>query len=620
MAYVEIPVTSPGKSKLTIDSFLGVDLTNAPANVKEKRSPEAPNMMRDVPGKIKKRTGYAVEQQYNGRINGRHFLHGRDKDFELIHAGNNLYYNDTLIFSEMENERSVSFQMDEKLYLIDGRNYLCFLPDEEQVAAVWETAKVPKVIIGRAPTGGGTAYEAINLLSDYTTDSFLGKADVKEYQLTVSGLSSAAVTAQKMTSDGVWTDLKEGTDFSVDRTTGKVTFVTAPGVSPVTGMDNVLITAAKDRSAYRSRIEKCCIGILYGVSGAADRLFLSGNPDFPNYDWYSGQNDPTYFADTSYSVLGQDSSAIVAYSIISDKLCAHKDDAEDGRNLILRSGTLSDGKAAFPIYNTLQGEGTIGKHTVAYLNSEPLFLTALGVYAVTKSDISGDRYAQNRSFYLNKALLSGDLSDAFAFRWKDFYLLAVNGKVWLLDGLQRSYEKTAPYSTHQYEGYYWENVPARVFWEQGGTLWFGDSEGRVCSFFTDELDPLSYYDDGDPVKAFWDLPDLSGKLFYQNKTFRYLAVRLAAAPSTGVSVLAQVKGLWKDLKEELTKARYLSFERITFSKFTFNSDQTPKTIGMKIKVKKVDKARFRLQNFEAEPFGIYEVALEFVENGKYKGR
>ena len=41
---------------------------------------------------------------------------------------------------------------------------------------------------------------------------------------------------------------------------------------------------------------------------------------------------------------------------------------------------------------------------------------------------------------------------------------------------------------------------------------------------------------------------------------------------------------------------------------------------MKIKVKKVDKARFRLQNLLAEPFGIYEVALEFVENGKYKGR
>lgn len=622
MAYVEIAASSPGKSKLTIDSFLGVDLTNAPANVKEKRSPEAPNMMRDVPGKIKKRTGYEVISRYEGRVNGRHLLRLPEKELELIHAGNKLYCGESVLSEEMADKRSVSFQIEGKLYLLDGKQYLCFSEDEEGLSLkpVSENATVPTVIISRGPEGGGTAFEPINLLSDYSTDSFLGKANVKEYQLSISELLEVPVTAKKLDADGNWVELTETTDFTVDRNTGKVTFVEAPGESPVTGKDNVQITAAKDRSEYRSRIEKCSIGILFGVNGAADRLFLSGNPDYPNYDWYSGQNDPFYFADTSYSVLGQESSHIVAYSIIADKLCTHKDDAEDGRNLILRSGTLYEDKAAFPIYNTLQGEGTVGSFSVAYLNSEPMFLTSLGVYAVTKSDVSGDRYTQNRSFYLNKALLEEDLSDAFAFRWKDFYLLAGKERVWLLDGLQRSYEKNTPYSTYQYEGYYWENVPARVFWETDGVLWFGDGEGRVCRFFEDELDPLSYYDDGSPVGAFWDLPDISGKLFYQNKTFRYLSVRLAAAPATGVTLLAQAKGIWKELKAELSRARYFSFENITFSKFTFSNDQTPKTLGMKIKVKKVDKARFRLQNLLAEPFGIYEVALEFVENGKYKGR
>ena len=37
-------------------------------------------------------------------------------------------------------------------------------------------------------------------------------------------------------------------------------------------------------------------------------------------------------------------------------------------------------------------------------------------------------------------------------------------------------------------------------------------------------------------------------------------------------------------------------------------------------MKKVDKARFRLENNElGEPFGIYNVALEYTENGNYKG-
>ena len=51
---------------------------------------------------------------------------------------------------------------------------------------------------------------------------------------------------------------------------------------------------------------------------------------------------------------------------------------------------------------------------------------------------------------------------------------------------------------------------------------------------------------------------------------------------------------------------------------SFSGDTTPKTIGLKIKVKKVDKVRFRLENSRAEPFGIFEVAMEYAENGKYK--
>ena len=48
--------------------------------------------------------------------------------------------------------------------------------------------------------------------------------------------------------DGEWVEKAENTDFTVDRDTGLVTFKTAPGVSPVTGQDNVRITAHKARA------------------------------------------------------------------------------------------------------------------------------------------------------------------------------------------------------------------------------------------------------------------------------------------------------------------------------------------------------------------------------------
>ena len=51
---------SPQKSIVTISDFLGVDLTNSPANVDEQKSPNSENMIRDVPGKVRKRMGYRM--------------------------------------------------------------------------------------------------------------------------------------------------------------------------------------------------------------------------------------------------------------------------------------------------------------------------------------------------------------------------------------------------------------------------------------------------------------------------------------------------------------------------------------------------------------------------------
>ena len=54
----QLSVPSPlEKTVTTIKSFKGVDLTNAPTNVADGRSPEAPNMIRDTPGKVRKRMG-----------------------------------------------------------------------------------------------------------------------------------------------------------------------------------------------------------------------------------------------------------------------------------------------------------------------------------------------------------------------------------------------------------------------------------------------------------------------------------------------------------------------------------------------------------------------------------
>ena len=57
--------SSPKRNIFVIDQFMGVDLTNTGANVDDHRSPNAENMIRYVPGKVRKRMGYDVPVEFS---------------------------------------------------------------------------------------------------------------------------------------------------------------------------------------------------------------------------------------------------------------------------------------------------------------------------------------------------------------------------------------------------------------------------------------------------------------------------------------------------------------------------------------------------------------------------
>lgn len=617
MAQFSIPAAEP-KYSATIEYFRGIDLLNSPSNVDESRSPAAPNMIRDQVGKVRKRMGYTTRATApnGGRINGVHFLNGE----RLIHAGTKLYKLAGTEWTEltdgMADARSKSFSFDGKLYLLDGNTYRVY--DGTAVKAVSEEAYVPTIIISRSPDGGGTTYEALNLLGLAWKESFLGKADVKEYQLTTIELGEEAVKAEILGEDGEWLEKTEGTDFTVDREKGLVTFNTAPGESPVKGQDNVRITASKAREGYADKINKCRIFTVYGVGGAEDRIFLSGNPDEPGQDWYSGFEDPTYFPDTAYTKVSRDGSAVVGYAILGNTLATFLQGRGVGRNAVVRTGSLdSDGEALFRVTNTLLGEAPVAPFSFAYIGKEPLFLTERGIYAITAEELTGEKYTQERSYLISSALMELDgKADAAASIYRDFYVLAIGGDLYLLDGQQRTYEKNSPYSSYQYEAYYWPGIGARLTWTEDGALWFGTEDGKLKEFARNVDDPESYNDDGAAIDAYWETSDFDGKTFFKNKTFTAVSVRLAAAVLTGVKIYAQRRGIWNLVYDAKERARYFDWSYIDFSKFVFSSDRTPRTLSGKVKIKKVDKTRFRLQNKEKnEPFGIYAFGVEWKEPG-----
>lgn len=611
----------------SIDTFLGYDFTNSPTNVDSRRASDGKNMIRDVPGKVRKCMGYERVSYFQGeQINGFHTLRGKTS---LIHAGTKLYQGATALYSACGNSRSKSWQLGNYTYIADGAKLLKY--DGTTVVSAGDGAYIPTVTIAKKPAGGGTSYEGLNLIQPGFIEMFSGVASTTAYSLSFSPLDSTAVKAWVLNSSGTWVEKTETTDFTVNRTTGVVTFTTAPGASPVTGEDNVKIQAYRTVTGYADKVNKCRYGILYGINGEADRLFLSGNTDYPNYDWFSQRLDGTYWSDVNYCTVGSAASAIMGYSIVNGYLAAHKDEMDPDRTVVLRSGELnSDSKPTFPVKNTLQGEGVIAPYSIAYLETEPLFMTKSGIYAITPQDVTGERYSSRRSYYLNGKLLEeADPEESFGFSYNDMYWLCLNGVAYILDGLQSSRTKNDPYSTRQYEGYYRTNIPARVMWSEDGVLFFGTANGEVMRFYTDKNDVSSYSDGkingdsssvGTPIESVWETPDLSGNLFYKKKSYRYLAVRLASAITTSIVVYGQRKGIWNTLWEDDKSARYWTFGYVNYLKISFSADQTPRSLGRKIRIKNVDKARFRFVNSQLdEPFGLFDLAVEYRESGNYKG-
>lgn len=629
----------PKVNRMGISSFKGVDFANNATQVKPYRSPNAENVISDLAGKPVKRCGYRLVCSFNNQpINGIYRLATDEIEKVLIHAGTNLYelpINNGIFSTEgvllregLANKRSVAFQKNQRLWILDGKQYLVYGEFTEasiksfKVKTVEEIAYTPKTIISIKPDGSaGTAYDNFNLLSAKRTNSFIGVASETVYKLDSDNLDSTPVTARKL-SGADWVDMVETTDFTVDRVAGKVTFKTAPGASPVSGRDNVEITFAKTVAGAKDKINGCTISTMYGVNGATDRVFVTGNSKHPNMDWWSDLDNPAYFPDLNYAVLGQDSSAIMGYSRIGNSLAIHKEDNEQDQTIFLRNGVLSDNKAVFQVIGGIAGVGAVSPYGFSTLGTEPFFVARQGVYAITSQDISGERYAQVRSYYINPRLVDeAGLNEAVACEFEGYYYLAVNHHVYVADSRQKEYEKYAPQSTFQYEWYYLTNIDARVWWQNDGRLYFGTSDGKLMMFSkaSEHTATLNAYsDDGKAIRAIWDTPFFSFDELSRYKTLKGFWLMLSPYIRSSVNVYYRAKGELKLVK--YSTLDIFTFSDIDFTRFSFNTDDSPMVMATNAKAKKFMLIQFRIENnVLGEGFGFYEMEAQYTVGGRYKG-
>ncbi|OQB25860.1 MAG: hypothetical protein BWY11_00136 [Firmicutes bacterium ADurb.Bin182] len=602
------------------DRFKGADFSTDPIRVDETRSPRCRNLISDLSGFPEKRPGWRTLHSVDAPVNGLFFcVFKSGAGVFLAHGGTRLYAwaddaDPAEICSGMNNAKSAAFAHGGKLYILDGAHYLV-VKETESGLSVSRVADgecfVPTTVIGAPAAGGGTPFEGINFLTGRRINSMIGDGMSTDFILDTKPV--AQVHSVKV--DGV--PKAEGTDYTADLENGKIVFGEAPPESAAGGgVDNVTVEfTALLPDGYTDRIEKCTVVAFYGL-GNDNRVFLAGNPDTPNTDYQSGLDDPTFFPDTGITKMGSDTSAIMGYLKHHDTMAVVKEDNRQDSEIFIRTAEMTDDKKViFPVRQGVKGIGAVSRHAFANLRDDPLFLAREGVFALVSEVITQQKSTQERSFFVNSRLANEPgLNEAAAAVWRSYYVLCVNGSCYVADGRQ----KTGNSTTEQfgYEWYYWTNIPARVFLEHDGELYFGTADGRICKFNTDIPGVSRFNDDGAPIKAFWGTKADDFGAFTRRKTLTKRGCGLLVKPYTRSSVHVYV--LTEDGIEKMIRSKTMDlFGFADDIGAELNTDQPVQVVPFNTKVKKFVLLMLVFENDTVnEGFGVFGAELQYAL-GKY---
>jgi hypothetical protein len=337
---------------------------------------------------------------------------------------------------------------------------------------------IPTTSTQRNPDGsGGRTYQDVNMLSPYRINSFVGDGKSSRFVLDANDLDdppenfdssnmSDYVTA-KVVVDGIerdWTK-KIATYAWV---AGFVTFTEAPPEPLSAGQDNVFITFKKTKTVTADKILKCTI-----VQEFDNRLFLSGNPQYPGTIWHSGLNDPSYFSDLDYYIDGVDNAPVRSMVAGNNGLWVFKSGSNNG--VYYHTPTLDDtyGKV-YPSYHSSISLACVGR--AINFNDDIVFFSDRGMEGAS-TDITSEQFATHRSSLIDRKMLALEgYEDMVLTEWEGYLVVFIDNEVFLADS-----RAIASIENHaEYEWYHWTLPTHKVTCAtaHGGDLYIG-TEGEL---------------------------------------------------------------------------------------------------------------------------------------------
>ena len=451
-----------------------------------------------------------------------------------------------------------------KLYILNGHEYL-----------VWDgtgTAKtvegyIPLVVTAASPTGGGTKLENINRLTAKRRVRFSADGTALDFHLPEQQLASI----DRVEQNGV--AVASG-QYTVDAAKGTVTFLKAPAK----GVNNVEVWyTAKD--SLRTQVTAMRFAETY--NGSTDtRVFLYG--DGSNKTVYSGitedgQPSAEYFPDLYEIAVDSGNTPVTGMMKQFSYLMIFKPDGAFSTQYsatTLEDGTVTAGFYVSPINREIGNEAP-GQVRSVY--NEPRTMYAGNLYDWQLTSTGRDeRRAKIVSDRVAQTMHSADPYRVVTFddeREQEYY-------VFLNDAAGTALVHRYQYDSGGDVWYRYTGMPVSCAIREGAAVYFGLSDGRVCSFTYEERS-----DDGQPIPCRWESGNMDFDADFRRKYSTILWVSIKPDSNARLYITARTD------KRSTYTVKYVPMQLSTFTSmdfrhFSFITNRNPQIERVKLKVKK----------------------------------
>jgi hypothetical protein len=228
-----------------------------------------------------------------------------------------------------------------------------------------------------------------------------------------------------------------------------------------------------------------------------NRVFFSGNPDYPNVIFHCALNNPRYCSDLDYYNEGLDLAKVKGLVAGNNALWIFKEPSQANTTIFYHQPTMDSayGKI-YPSTHSSISTGCIGK--AINFNDDIIFFSERGMEAIN-GEITTEQVVSHRSTLIDRKLIAeADYQNMILEEYDGYLFVFIGNKVYLADSRAMFVNE----NHNEYEWFYWElseEITTTTVYE--GVMYLGSRNGiytltdhnaDVVSYWVTPLDKFNY--------------------------------------------------------------------------------------------------------------------------------